>query len=318
MNARLALNRLLQAIVTLLAISFLVYMLIGLMPGDPIDLMAAGNPRFTPEDAARLRALYALDQPLPVRYGRWLTAALQGDLGYSRLYNMPVLEVLWPRFRNTGLLLGVSLVITIALALPMGVHAARHLGGWSDRAINLFCLAGISLPHFWLGILLISLFAVTLGWLPAGASLDGEFLDDVRAMTLPVATLAVSGLAVYVRHLRAAMADALRADHIRTARAKGCSPARTVWNHAFKNALPPVLTILMLDLGTLFSGALTVEAVFGFPGMGKLMFDAVMGNDYNLALCGFLILTFFVLLANFMADFLYAALDPRVSYGVKR
>ncbi|HYD18029.1 MAG TPA: ABC transporter permease [Patescibacteria group bacterium] len=318
MSGSLALNRLLQALLTLLCVSFLVYMLIGLMPGDPVDLMAAGNPRFSPEDAARLRALYGLDQPLPLRYGRWLGNALQGDLGYSRLYNLPVLSVLWPRFWNTGLLLGVSLLLTIMFALPLGVQSARGAGGWADRAINLFCLAGISLPHFWLGILLMSLFAVTLGWLPAGASLEGDFSEDMRALVLPVATMTVGGLAVYVRHLRAAMVDALRADHIRTARAKGCSPRRTVWNHAFKNALPPVLTILMLDLGTLFSGALTVETVFGFPGMGKLMFDAVMGNDYNLALCGFMILTFFVLLANFLADFLYAALDPRVSYAGKR
>ena len=137
-------------------------------------------------------------------------------------------------------------------------------------------------------------------------------------MVLPVMTLALSGLAVYVRQLRAAMGDALKADHIRTARAKGCSDARVTWNHAFKNALPPVITIFMLDLGTLFSGALTVETVFAFPGMGKLMFDAVMGNDYNLALAGFLILSAFVLTANFLADMLYALLDLRVSYAVKK
>lgn len=314
MSISVALWRLFQALLTLLAVSFLVYTLIGLMPGDPVDLMAAGNPRFTPEDAARLRALYGLDQPLPLRYGRWLSSALSGDLGYSRLYNLPVLSVIFPRLLNTGLLLGLSLLATLALAVPLGVLAARRIGTATDRAINFLCLAGISLPHFWLGLLLICLFSVTLGWLPAGSELGGSLTDSIRALVLPVATLTVAGLAVYIRHIRAAMADALRADHIRTARAKGCSARRTVWNHAFKNALPPVVTILMLDLGTLFSGALTIEAIFGFPGMGKLMFDAVMGNDYNLALTGFLILAFFVLLANFMADMLYAFLDPRVSY----
>ncbi len=313
MTGSLAFSRFLQALLTLLLVSFLVYILIGLMPGDPIDLMAAGNPKFTPEDAARLRALYGLDHPLPVRYGRWLMAALQGDLGYSRLYNVPVLEVIFPRFVNTGILLGVSLLFTLALAVPLGVAAARRAGGVADKAINLLCLAGISLPHFWLGLLLICLFAVSLGWFPAGAS-----LDNVKGMALPVATITIAGLAVYIRHVRATMIDALRADHIRTARAKGCSPARTVWGHAFKNALPPVVTILMLDLGTLFSGALTIETIFGFPGMGKLMFDAVMGNDYNLALTGFLILAFFVLLANFAADMMYALLDPRVSYAEKK
>jgi peptide/nickel transport system permease protein len=312
MNAAYFLNRLLQALATLLAVSFLVYILIGLMPGDPVDLMVMGNPRMTPEDAARLRELYGLDQPLIARYGRWLAAALQGDLGYSRVYNLPVLEVIGSRFLNTGILLGISLLLTAMAALPLGVLAARKQGGWADRAINVFCLAGISLPHFWLGLLLIYLFAVKLLWLPASASLDAA------SMVLPVLTLSLSGLAVYVRHLRAAMVDALKADHVRTAQAKGCSDSRVTWNHAFKNALPPVITVFMLDLGTLFSGALTVETVFAFPGMGKLMFDAIMGNDYNLALAGFLILSVFVLTANFVADMLYTLLDPRVSYAVKR
>lgn len=317
MNGALIASRLLQALATLLAVSFLVYVLIGLMPGDPVDLMAAGNPHLTPEGAARLRALYGLDQPLTLRYGRWLLAALKGDLGYSRLYNLPVLDVIGPRFLNTGILLGLSLLLTVGFALPLGVYAARHYRGAADRLINLVCLAGISLPHFWLGILLIVLFAVRLGWLPASASLSGSLGDNLRGLVLPVVTLTVSGLAVYVRHLRAAMIEALRADHIRTARAKGCTEAQVTWRHAFRNALAPVVTVFMLDLGTLFSGALTVETVFAFPGMGKLMFEAIMGNDYNLALTGFLILTFFVLLANFAADALYVLLDPRVSFAAK-
>lgn len=312
-------GRLLQALLTLLAVSFLVYIMIGLMPGDPVDLMAAGNPHMTPEDAARLRALYGLDQPLVTRYGRWLMAALTGDLGFSRLYNLPVLQVIGPRALNTCVLLGASLLLTVALALPLGVHAARFPGGPGDRTINFFCLAGISMPHFWLGLLLICLFAVTLGWLPAAATLsEGSPWQQFKSLVMPVATLTVSGLAVYVRHLRAAMLEALRADHIRTARAKGCTEAGVVWGHAFRNALPPAVTIFMLDLGTLIGGAVTVETIFGFPGMGKLMFDAVMGNDYNLALTGFLMLNCFVLAANFAADAVYALLDPRVSYAVKK
>lgn len=319
MTAAQLFGRLLQALITLVAVSFLVYVLIGLMPGDPVDLMAAGNPHMTPKDAARLRALYGLDQPLLVRYGRWLLAALSGDLGYSRLYHLPVLEVIGPRALRTLVLLGTALFLTVTLAVPMGVHAARFPGGTGDRLINVFCLAGISMPHFWLGLLLICLFAVTLGWLPAAATLsENTALYQARSLVLPVVTLAVSGLAVYVRHLRAAMLDALRADHIRTARAKGCTEARVVWGHAFRNALPPAVTILMLDLGTLIGGAITVETIFGFPGMGKLLFDALMGNDYNLALTGFLMLTLFVLCANFIADALYALLDPRVNYAGKK
>jgi peptide/nickel transport system permease protein len=164
-------------------------------------------------------------------------------------------------------------------------------------------------------LLLICLFAVRLGWLPAAATLDGAgFGETARSLVLPVMTLTLGSLAVYIRHLRAAMTEALQADHIRTARAKGCSPARVVWRHAFRNALAPVVTIFMLDLGTLFGGAVTIETIFAYPGMGKLLFDAVMGNDYNLALCGFLILAFFVLAANAFADIAYTFLDPRVTY----
>jgi peptide/nickel transport system permease protein len=313
------LGRTVQALLTLLAVSFLVYILIGLMPGDPVDLMAAGNPHMTPADLARLRAEYGLDQPLLARYGRWLMSALHGDLGYSRSYNLPVFDVIGPRAAHTVILFGTALLITVALALPMGVYAARFPGGIADRLINFFCLAGVSLPHFWLGLLLICLFAVTLGWLPAATTLsEGSLWAQFKSLALPVITLVVAELAVYVRHLRAAMLEALRADHIRTARAKGCSESRIVWRHAFQNALTPALTVFMLDLGTIIGGAVTVETIFGFPGMGKLLFDAVNGNDYNLAVADLLILTCFVVVANFAADGLYVVLDPRVSLAGKK
>ena len=307
MSSRFIFYRLLQMLATLGVMSLLVYTLIGLMPGDPVDLMLAGNPHITPEDAIRLKALYGLDRPLLERYGHWLQAVLGGDAGYSRLYGLPVLDVLLPRLRNTACLMGLSLLLTLVISIPLGVYAARRPQSWADKAINIFCLSGMSLPVFWLALLLISLFVVRLGWLPASAS-----LADPLSLLLPTLTLTVSGLAVYIRHTRTAMIGALQADHIKTALAKGCSPARVIWNHAFKNALPPVVTLLMLDLGALLGGAVTVETIFAFPGMGKLMFDAVMGNDFNLALTGFLLLTAFVMLGNFLADVTYALLDPRV------
>lgn len=318
MTAEALLQRTAQAVITLLVLSFLVYTLIGLMPGDPVDLMIAGNPHMTAEDAARLRDLYGLDRPLLARYGSWLASALSGDLGYSRLYGLPVLDVIFPRMLNTLMLMGAALGLTVALAVPLGVFAAVHKGRLTDKMIGIFCLAGISLPAFWLGLLLIALFSVTLGWLPAGAVLDSPDLKTrLLSMVLPVLTLTLAGLAIYIRHLRSAMIDALRADHIRTARAKGCSEPRVIWHHAFRAALPPLVTIFMLDLGTLVGGAMTVETVFAWPGMGKLMFDAVMGNDYNLALCGFLVLAGCVLIANMLADILYGLLDARISAGGK-
>jgi peptide/nickel transport system permease protein len=189
----------------------------------------------------------------------------------------------------------------------MGVFAARRPRSMADKIINVFCLSGMSFPAFWLALLLISLFSVKLGWLPAGAT-----RAEVSSLLLPVLTLTAGGLAVYIRHTRSAMMEALKADHIKTAFAKGCSESRVVWHHAFRTALPPVVTVLMLDLGGILGGAVTVETVFAYPGMGKLMFDAVMGNDFNLALMGFLLLTAFVLLGNFLADVMQAFLDPRV------
>ena len=300
-------HRFLQMTGVLLLMSLAVFMLIGLMPGDPVDLMLAGNPQMTPEDAARLRTLYGLDQPLFSRYTHWLATALSGDMGYSRLYGQPVLSVIGPRLLNTLALMGSALLFTVIAAIPLGIYAAHHKHTRRDAAINVATLAGLSAPPFWTGIMLIVFCAAQNNWLPASADMGNPV-----SLILPVVTMGLASLAVYTRHTRSAMVGALKADHIRTARAKGCSVPRTLWHHAFRNAAAPVLTIFMLDLGVISGGAVTIETVFAFPGMGKLMFDAVMGNDYNLARAGFLVLTTLVLIANFIADILYRYLDPRV------
>ena len=316
-------RRLVGSLLVLAAMSFIVYGLIGLMPGDPIDIMIAADPDLTPADAVRLRAVYGLDLPIWERYWNWLTAALGGDLGYSRNYNRPVLDILVPRLGNTLLLLGLSSLLAMAIALPLGILAALRPHGALDNAVNLFCFAGISLPPFWLALLMILLFAVALGWLPAGgmAPLDGApagFWAGLAAraefLVLPVATLTVASLAAYTRFMRAAMIEALRQDYVRTALAKGASPARVVLGHALRNALLPLVTVVALDFGQLFSGALITETMFGYLGMGKLIYDSILGNDFNLALTGLLFATFIVLLGNVLADIGYAALDPRISY----
>ncbi len=315
---RFLLDRLAQATLVLIVLSFLIYLLIGLMPGDPVDLLIAGNPDLTPEDAARLRARYGLDQPIWQRYLSWAGAALQGDFGYSRLFNRPVLEVLLPRAGNTLILMACSLVFALAIALPLGLLAATKQYKWPDQAINLFCFAGISTPPFWLALLLILLFAVELNWLPAGGvqTIGGEggFIDRARYLVLPVLTLSLLYIAAYSRHLRASMIDTLRQDYIRTAHAKGLSGRRVLLGHAFPNAVTPLVTLLALDIGTLFGGALITETMFAYTGMGKLIYDAILGNDFNLALVGLLFITLMVLIGNLLADIAYAAIDPRVSY----
>ena len=308
--------RVLQSLAVLLAMSLVVYVLIGLMPGDPVDLMIAADPRMTPEGAERIRALHGLDRPIQARYADWLAAAAQGDFGPSRLHGRPVPEVITPALFNTVRLMGAAFVLSLLLGLPAGLLAgARPRSPW-DYAVNMAAFAGVSLPSFWLGLLLIIVFAVHLGVLPAGGlGVTGTgWADTLRHMILPVATLAVAGIAGHSRYLRAAMAETLRQDYIRTARAKGAGESRVVLGHALRNALIPVATIVALDFGALFSGALITETIFSYPGMGRLIFEAVMGNDFNLALVALLFATLLTLIANLAADAAYVALDPRVSF----
>lgn len=307
--------RALQGVLVLLAASFAIYMLLGLMPGDPVDLMASGNPNVTPEDVKRLRALYGVDRPLVERYGEWLAGFLRGDLGYSRMFSKPVLETLGPYLANTAALMLAAFALALALGLPLGLLAAARRGGRLDAAINAFAFVSAAVPTFWLGLLLIVLFAVVLGWLPASAlpppGADG-FWARVEALILPVATLALVEAGEYARHMRAAASEALAQDWIRTARAKGASELRVVLGHALRNALVPVATVAALGFGGLFSGALVTETIFAYPGMGKLIYDAIMASDFNLALACLLMASVLVVAANFAADLVYALLDPRV------
>jgi peptide/nickel transport system permease protein len=308
--------RLVEIAAMLVLMSFVIYGLIGLMPGDPIDLMMGADPHLTAADLARLKALYGVDKPLFERYLAWAQAALSGDLGYSRLFSAPVTATLLPRLLNSLVLLGSSFVIAFLASLGLGIAAARRPGSRFDSAVNFAAFAGVSLPTFWLALILILIFAQGLGWLPAsgitGAG-NGDAGDRLRHLVLPVATLTIAGIGGYTRYVRAAMRDTLGQDHIRTARAKGASEARIVWRHALRGALVPIATILALSFGSLVSGALVTEEMFAYPGMGKLIFDAVMGNDYNLALAALLLATAVTMLANLGADLAYAWLDPRVS-----
>jgi peptide/nickel transport system permease protein len=309
--------RLAQVLAVLALMSFVIYALIGFMPGDPIDLMLTADPHLTAADVARLKALYGIDRPLGERYLAWAQAALGGDFGYSRLYSTRAVAALLPRLANTAVLMGASFILGLAIALPLGALAARWPNGRLDAAINLASFAGISVPPFWLALVLILLFAVSLGWLPAGGIAtigDGGLADRARHLALPVATLTIASVGTYLRYMRAGMIEALRQDYVRTARAKGASELRILWAHALRNALIPVITVVALSFGSLFSGALITETMFAYPGMGKLIYDAILGNDFNLALAGLLFATLLVLLSNLAADIAYAAADPRITY----
>jgi peptide/nickel transport system permease protein len=311
-------GRLFESAVVLLVMSCIVYCLIGLMPGDPIDLMIAANPELTPKDAVRLKALYGLDKPIYERYWNWLGRALQGDFGYSRTYTQPAIDILLPRMGNTALLMTVSLVLALAIAIPIGIYAALKPYTKLDYAINLLCFAGISIPSFWLALLVIILFAVSLAWFPAGGMETvgrGGILDRAWYMVLPVMVLTLHSAGGFTRYMRASMLQVLRQDFIRTARAKGVSEQRIVLAHALRNSVMPVVTMVGLSFGGLFSGALITETMFSWLGMGKTIFDAILGNDFNLALVGLLFATGMTLLGNFLADASQVWLDPRVSFS---
>jgi peptide/nickel transport system permease protein len=312
---RYIVERALQGVLVVAIMSFVIYGLIGLMPGDPIDLMSSANPQLTSADAERLRRIYGLDRPLIERYAAWAGAALQGDFGYSRGFSRPVLEVLGPRLANTVALMVAAFLVALAIGLPAGILAATRPGRLLDTVINLFSFVTISVPTFWLALMMIILFAVTLGWLPASGLPTGPagLFEHIRHLILPVMTLAIVEAGAYARYMRAAMLEALRHDYVRTARAKGASRTRTVIGHALRNAMIPVVTIMALSFGGLFSGALVTETMFAYPGMGKLIFDAVMGNDFNLALVALLFATVLTLVGNLLADLAYVALDPRIS-----
>ena len=300
-----------QIAATLALLSLAAYLAIGAMPGDPISLAMMADPRLGPADVARMRALHGLDQPLLARWWAWATGVLRGEFGFSRLFARPAAEVLWPALRGSLVLLGAALALSAGLGVAAGMLAALR-PRWRG-AVDALALLSQSLPAFWLGILLIILFAVTLGWLPAGGAPDAPgAAEAARFLVLPVATLAIAHLAAYARHTASAMGEVLAAPWITAARARGATEPRIALRHALPNAAVPLLSILALDAGALVSGALITETVFARPGMGKLLADAVMGNDHNLALLALLLVAGVTLLATLAADLAQRALDPRL------
>ena len=303
-------RRLPQAALTLVVLSLAAWFAIGLMPGDPVSLAVLADPRLTAADLDRLRALHGLDRPLGGRWLSWAGAVLRGEFGYSRLYARPAAAVLGPALLSTLALLGASLALAAGLGVLAGVAAA--LRPRVAPAVEAVALLGQATPAFWLAILLILGFAVELGWLPAGGTAERGGLDALRFLVLPVTTLAVGNLAAYARHTAAGMREALGQPYVTAARARGAGEARTAWLHAFPNAAVPVLAVAAVDAGALVSGALVTETVYARPGMGKLLYDAVMGNDYNLALLALLLVAAVTLAATLAADLAQRALDPRL------
>ena len=305
-------KRLGAIIPTLIFVSMLIFGLQQLLPGDPAIAMAGED--HDPDAIAYLRAKFHLDDPLPVRYGYWLKGVLQGDLGDSVRIQRPVTELIAEKLPVTLELATLAMIIALGIGVTAGVVSAVYKDTAWDYAANLFALWGISMPNFWLGILLILLFAVHLGWLPASGYVS-PFEDpkaNLESMIMPAFVLGNAFAAVLMRHTRSAMLQVLSSDYVRTARAKGLPQRSVVLRHALRNALTPVITLGALQLGELLSGAVLTEQVFSIPGFGKLVVDAVFNRDYSVVQ-GVVLFTATVYIAlNLLADIAYFLANPKM------
>ena len=300
------LRRLGTALVTLLISSFLVCMLIHLIPGDPVAMMMAQNSSPSPEQLAAMRHNLGLDLPLSLQYFHYMGRLLTGDMGRSVFGGEPVLGLLLARLPNTFALAFAGLAIAIGLGMPLGFFAAYKKGSWADSALMLFAVAGVSVPNFWLGLMLVLLFSLTLGWLPVAG-------EDWRSMVLPAMTLGVTYMAIIARLTRSAMIEVFGEDFIRTARAKGLPEALVMSRHALKPAMISVVTIIGVVFGYLMGGAVVVENVFSWNGLGRLAIQAINYRDYPLIQGFILLFATIIVLVSVLLDVAYAWLDPRIS-----
>jgi peptide/nickel transport system permease protein len=305
-------RRFLQVIPTLILVSVIIFLLQRLLPGDPA-LVMAGEER-DPEVIAQIRAQYKLDQSLPVQYIAWIGGVLQGNLGESMRLKEPVLSLIVEKFPVTLQLATMALLISLVIGVTAGVISAVRKNTAVDYTANVLGLIGISMPNFWLGILLIYLFAVTLGWLPASGYVSPweNLGQSLKTTILPAFVLGNSFAAVLMRHTRSAMLQALTSDYVRTARAKGLSERTIVIKHALRNALTPIITLGALEFGTLLSGAVLTEQVFLIPGFGKLIVDSVFNRDYAVVQGVTLVTATVYVLLNLLADIAYTIANPKL------
>ena len=320
--AAFVLRRLLQMIPLVLGITFLTFAIINLVPGSPLTAYEF-NPRMSPEDVQQIQENLGLNEPWPKRYVIWLGNLVQGDLGISLVNYTSVRTRILNVLPNTLLLSATSIGLAISLAIPLGVYSAVRRNSWFDNAVTIGSVAAFAVPTFWLGLLLIILFSVKfrewgLPYLPVGGMSEarGEsgILDRIEHLILPTVSLALVQIAGWTRYIRSSMLEVIRQDYVRTARAKGLRNSVVVYTHAFRNALLPLVTLIGLSLPDLFGGALFIETIFAWNGIGRLAVAATQQNDYTLIMGITLMFAVLTILGNLIADVLYAVLDPRIRY----
>jgi peptide/nickel transport system permease protein len=317
--SRYLLRRLLIVIPSVIGISMVLFTVLALAPGDPFEELAT-NPNVPAEVRSNLRAKFGLDDPVAVRYVRWLGAMVQGDWGFSFASRVDVDTLILQRIPVTLLIIGCSQLLALAIALPVGVYAATRPYSLFDQVANTLAFIGFSLPTFFTGILLILLFSITLGWLPfvyrADISATGWhwYWEHFKQSIMPVAVLGLFQGASWTRYVRSAVLDVIRLDYVTTARAKGLAERVVVVKHVLRNALIPVVTLVALTMPAVFGGAIVTEQIFRVPGIGSLLISAILANDTPVIMAVTFVLSCLVILFNLLADLLYGWLDPRIAY----
>lgn len=313
-------KRLIQSIPVLLGISIIVFVLVKMQPGDPFSSMM--DPNLTKEMQKKMLDELGYNDPILIQYFKWLLRALQGNLGYSIQFKQSVLTVIASRLGNTVILSLCSMILSILIAIPCGVISATKQRTKTDYVVTVFAFMGLSIPSFFFGMLLIKIFSVDLGWLPisgmvsTGVTLKGwaAAFDIAKHMILPMIVLALINTASLMRYTRSDMIEILKTDYIRTARAKGVRRRSIIYQHALKNELLPLITVVTMQVPALLSGALLTETIFVWPGIGRLNFNAVMSRDYPLIMGIVMMVAVISLLTNLLADILYAVVDKRINF----
>lgn len=317
-------KRLISIVPLLIGISLISFFVMHLAPGDPTALFA--DPSVDPGELLRIRQNWGLDRPVYIQYFYWVKNALRGDLGTAYIVNRPVLEVIAERIPATLLLMGTSLFFILLISIPLGVISAYKKGGIFDNLVSVLSFAGMSMPSFWLALMLMLVFSVQLGIFPAGgmsdpllahASVFEKSLDTARHMALPVLTMVIIGFAGLTRYVRSGTLEVLCQNYIKAARAKGLPEHAVLFKHALRNSLLPLITILGMAIPDLFAGAFIIETIFAWPGMGRLGVGAIFSRNYPLIMGVVLISSFLIIIGNLAADLLYSAADPRIRTGRK-
>jgi peptide/nickel transport system permease protein len=316
---RYLVRRLVIAIPSLIGISIVLFTVLALAPGDPFGELAT-NPNVPPSVQAALRTQFGLDDPIPVRYLRWLTAMLHGDWGFSFVSRVDVDALIMQRLPTTLFVIGSSQILALMIALPVGITAATRPYSIFDQVANTFAFVGFSLPTFFTGLLFILLFSITLDWLPfvyrADINATGWqwYWEHIKQAIMPVAVLGLFQGATWTRFVRSAVLDVIRLDYVTTARAKGLAESVVVMKHVVRNALIPVVTLVALQMPAVFGGAIVTEQIFRIPGIGSLLISSILANDTPVIMAVTFVFACLVILFNLIADLLYGWLDPRIAY----